>query len=139
MNDSIQPSAKTTDQTPLQSARSDEIAQFCEAMDAIVASKPCDAESSLNALIDFFACRCRNAQQSRALGARLFAALNSEATALITTGIFDEQFGFGRDQDLVRIDVDRQQLAVVPLDVAIRLATLLHAASQPNIGRSHAA
>lgn len=110
------------------SARRDEIARFQRAVDAIASQPSNDDEISLDALIDFFVCRCRDGRQLYVLGAGLFTALRRESSYLVTAGVFDEQFAFRRERDVVWITVDQEQLAEIPLDVAIRLATLLHGA-----------
>lgn len=138
MNDLRQHASERIHWSPSGSARSNEIAQFRLALDAIVGLHN-EEESALNALIDFFACRCRNTQQLHTLGAKLFTALNSQAPVLVTIGVFDEQFAFRREQDDVRIEVDQQELAGIPLDSAIRLATLLHGARHLATNRQCAA
>ena len=110
------------------SARREQIARLQRAVDAIAGQPLNDDETSLDALIDFFVCRCRNSRQLSVLGAGLFTALRRESSYSVTAGVFDEQFAFRREGDVVWVTVDQQQLSEIRLDIAIRLATLLHGA-----------
>ena len=129
MGNSNQHSPSSNDLAAAGSVSKDEIARFQVAVDAITGQPSNDDESVLDALIDFFVCRCRNSRQLSALGAGLFTALRRESSYSVAAGVFDEQFAFRRERNVVWITVDQQQLAEIPLDIAIRLATLLHGAN----------
>ncbi|MGB5199928.1 MAG: hypothetical protein WBR56_08520 [Sedimenticolaceae bacterium] len=131
--------SRSTESSVAGSTKRDEIAKFLTAMDAVGDPQSNGEEFILDALTDFFARRCRNTRQLQALGAGLFTALRREASCSVTAGMFDEQFAFRREQEIVRIAVDQQQLAKIPLDIAIRLATLLHGARHLSKDRQCAA
>ncbi len=131
--------SRSTEWSVTGSAKQDEIVQFLRAMDAVGGQQSNGEEFVLDALTDFFACRCRNTRQLQELGAGLFTALRRDASCSVTAGIFDEQFSFRREQDIVQIAVDQQKLAEIPLDIAIRLATLLHGARHSSKDRQCAA
>lgn len=96
-------------------------------------------EARINALLDLFATRCATARESRTVGEALFAALNSTRPRPAVVGRFHERFVFHRAGDNVAFGAEGQHLADLPLDDAIRLATLLHGASDTTLGRLHAA
>lgn len=107
------------------STQTEAITRLQSAMDAMV-WRFSHREPVLNALTDFFACRCPKPSQRQALGAGLQAALGGAPTFSIVTGMFDERFVFVRERSSVKIAVDDQCLAETPLSVADRLAGLLH-------------
>jgi hypothetical protein len=121
--------------SPADAVLASDIARFNHALEQIAGRQGDAGEALLDALLDFFCCRCRGGAELQRLGARLFAALDRQVSCDITAGLFEERFSFHRRCDLLRITVDRQPLAELSLDSAIRLATLLHGAARANTGR----
>lgn len=112
--------------------------RFDQTLDQLVrdAATP---EARINALLDLFATRCATARELKTVGEALFAALNSTRLRPAVVGRFHERFVFHRAGDGLSFSAEGQHLARLPLDEAIRLATLLHGASDSTLGRLHAA
>lgn len=114
------------------------LATFREKLDRLLQNGG-SAEGAIDALIAFYDSRCERASDLRALGDALFAALNKSAPHSVTAGRYQDRHVFLRADDQVYLLVDGEGVARLPLDDAIRLATLMHGAPQTRLGSRRAA
>lgn len=112
--------------------------RFKASLDEMLARNP-GPEVRINALLDLFGTRCATARELRQAGEAVFAALNSSRPRSAILGRYHERFSFCRSADDVEFIAEGQVLATLRLDEAIRLATLLHGASDSTLDRLHAA
>lgn len=102
------------------------IQAFERACDDLTARAGNDPDPLVNALLDLIGSRCHETGQRRQVGEALFTALNKTGPHGTAIGGARETFVFCRRGDEVTVKVDGQSMTTLPLDDAIRLATLLH-------------
>ena len=114
------------------------IAHFRDQLDRLLQSGG-STEDAINALLAFYGSRCDRASDLQALGDALFTALNKTAPQSVRGGRYQDRYVFLRVDDQVYLLVDDEGVARLPLDDAIRLATLLHGATKSRLSELRAA
>jgi hypothetical protein len=111
--------------------------RFKSALDALVGADRFEAR--ISALLDLFSTRCGTARELKTVGEAMFAALSSSRPRPTVIGRYHERFLFCRVGDQLEVSAEGLQLATLRLEEAIRLATLLHGASDIMLDRLRAA
>lgn len=114
------------------------LATFGSGLDRLLA-RDGDDEAALNTVLAFYDSRCDRASDLRALGDAMFDALNRSDPRTAIAGRYRECHVFSRVGDRVLLQLEGEDIAQLPLNEAIRLATLLHGAPQTGRGTLQAA